>query len=201
MTHIDNLPIILRDGMYAPNVKTYPEYINIGDVSLIEQRGVFYVPISPGGVLAEYVPFYFGGHSPMLLNIKTGHRGVQKREQREIVFLCTHIDIVTQVCPEFCFTDGHAKDRMTAFFNNLVDLDKVDWTAVEEQYWYSTEDKPDRMRRKQAEFLIKTHVPISCISGIIVLDEVAKEKVEQMMMAAGIILPIFVDTKRKYYYD
>ena len=201
MTHIDNLPIILKDGMYAPNVKMYPEYINIGDVSLIEQRGVFYVPVPPGGVLADYVPFYFGGHSPMLLNIKTGHRGVQRREQRDIVFLCTHIDIVTKACSEFCFTDGHAKDRMTAFFNNLVDLDKVDWTVVEEQYWYSAEDKPDRMRRKQAEFLVKTHVPISCLSGIIVLDEAAKQKVEQAMDEAGINLPIFVDTKRKYYYN
>ena len=68
MTHIENLRIILKDGMYAPNVRRYPEYINIGDESLIEQRGEFQVPIAPGGVLSDYVPFYFGGHSPMLLN-------------------------------------------------------------------------------------------------------------------------------------
>ena len=191
MTHIENLRIILKDGMYAPNVRRYPDYINIGDESLIEQRGEFQVPIAPGGVLSDYVPFYFGGHSPMLLNIKTGHRGIRQREQREIVYVCTHIETVVQACPEFCFTDGHAKDRLTAYYNNLADLDKVDWRAVE----------PDNMRRKQAEFLVKKHVPISCFSGIIVLDDGAAEAVSTIMTETGCQLPVYVDSKRKYYYN
>lgn len=201
MTHLENLRIILRDGMYAPNVRRYPDYINIGDESLIEQRGVFSVPIAPGGVLGDYVPFYFGGYSPMLLNIKTGHRGIKQRDQREIVYLCTHIDRVAQACPEYCFTDGHAKDRLTVYYNQLSDLDKVDWKAVELKYWVSTEDEPDNMRRKQAEFLVKTHVPLSCLSGIIVLDETAAEAVNTIKKEAGCDLPVYIDTKRKYYYN
>lgn len=201
MTHIENLRIILKDGMYAPNVRRYPEYINIGDESLIEQRGEFQVPIAPGGVLSDYVPFYFGGHSPMLLNIKTGHRGIRQREQREIVYVCTHIETVVQACPEFCFTDGHAKDRLTAYYNILADLDKVDWRAVDLTYWVSTEDEPDNMRRKQAEFLVKKHVPISCFSGIIVLDDRAAEAVSTIMTETGCQLPVYVDSKRKYYYN
>lgn len=201
MTHIENLRIILRDGMYAPNVRKYPEYINIGDETLIEQRREFQVPIAPGGVLADYVPFYFGGHSPMLLNIKTGHRGIRLREQREIVFVCTHIDIVTQACPEFCFTDGHAKDRLTSYFNNLVDLGKLDWRAVELTYWTSTEEEPDNMRRKQAEFLVKSHVPLSCLSGIIVLDDIAAQAVDTIMKETGTSMPVHIDYKRKYYYN
>lgn len=200
MVHIDNLRIILRDGMYAPNVRKYPEYVNIGDESLIEQRNVFTIPIAPGGVLADYVPFYFGGRSPMLLNIKTGYRGIKQRDQREIVYVCTHIEIVAQSCPEYCFTDGHAKDRLTAYFNNLADLDKVDWRAVDLTYWTSTEDEPDNMRRKQAEFLVKTHVPLSCFSGIIVFDDSAAEIVNTIMKETGTSLPVYVDNKRKYYY-
>ncbi len=200
MVHIDNLRIILRDGMYAPNVRKYPEYVNIRDESLIEQRNVFTIPIAPGGVLADYVPFYFGGRSPMLLNIKTGYRGIKQRDQREIVYVCTHIETVAQSCPEYCFTDGHAKDRLTAYFNNLADLDKVDWRAVDLTYWSSTEDEPDNMRRKQAEFLVKTHVPLSCFSGIIVLDDSAAEIVNTIMKETGTSLPVYVDNKRKYYY-
>ena len=200
MTHIDNLRIILRDGMYAPNVRKYPEYVNIGDESLIEQRNVFTIPIAPGGVLADYVPFYFGGRSPMLLNIKTGYRGIKQREQREIVYVCTHIETVAKACPEFCFTDGHAKDRLTAYFNNLADLDKVDWRAVDLTYWTSTEDEPDNMRRKQAEFLVKTHVPLSCLSGIIVFDDSAAEAVNTIMMETGTSLRVYIDNNRKYYY-
>lgn len=201
MTHIENLRIILRDGMYAPNVRRYPEYINIGDESLIEQRGELQVPVAPGGVLSDYVPFYFGGRSPMLLNIKTGHRGLKQREQREIVFVCSHIETVARACPEFCFTDGHAKDRLTAFYNNLADLDKVDWKAVDLTYWISTEEEPDNMRRKQAEFLVKTHVPLSCLSGFIVLDDSASQAVNTIMKETGICLPVHVDSKRKYYYN
>lgn len=200
MTHIDNLRIILRDGMYAPNARRYPDYINIGDESLIEQRGEFHVPIAPGGVLTDYVPFYFGGHSPMLLNIKTGYRGITQRDQREIVYLCTHINTVTQACPEYCFTDGHAKDRLTAYFNNLADLDKVDWKAVDLTYWTSTEEGPDNMRRKQAEFLVKTYVPLSCLLGIIVLDDSAAQVVNTIMKETGTSLPVYIDNKRKYYY-
>ena len=201
MTHIENLRIILRDGMFAPNVRRYPDYINIGDESLIEQRGIYNVPIAPGGVLSDYVPFYFGGRSPMLLNIKTGYRGIKQRDQREIVYVCTHIDTVTHTCPEFCFTDGHAKDRLTAFFNNLSDLDRVDWDVVEKSFWQSTEDDPDRMRRKQAEFLVKNYVPLNCLSGIIVFDTTSHGKVAEMMQETGITLPIHIDTKRKYYYN
>ena len=137
----------------------------------------------------------------MLLNIKTGHRGIRQREQREIVYVCTHIETVVQACPEFCFTDGHAKDRLTAYYNNLADLDKVDWRAVDLTYWVSTEDEPDNMRRKQAEFLVKKHVPISCFSGIIVLDDGAAEAVSTIMTETGCQLPVYVDSKRKYYYN
>lgn len=42
--------------------------------------------IPPGGVLGEYVPFYFSGHSPMLLNITTG-LNVNRVLQKDIVFL------------------------------------------------------------------------------------------------------------------
>lgn len=201
MTHIENLRIILKDGMYAPNARWYPEYVNIGDENLIEQRGEFWVQIAPGGVLADYVPFYFGGCSPMLLNIKTGYRGIKQRDQREIIYLCTHIDRVVQACPEFCFTDGHAKDRLTAYFNNLVDLDKVDWKAVDLSYWISTEEEPDNMRRKQAEFLVKSHVPLTCLSGIIVFDDSAAQVVNTIMKETGTRLPVHIDNKRKYYYN
>ena len=201
MTHIENLRFILKDGMYAPNVRHYPDYINIGDVSLIEQRSEFVVPIVPHGVLADYVPFYFGGHSPMLLKIKTGHGGIKQWAQSEIVFICTHIDIICQTCPKYCFTDGHAKDRLTAYYNQLTDLDKVDWDVVDLTFWTSTEEDPDIMRRKQAEFLVKNYVPLSCISGLIVLDGIVEQRVRDIMTETLCDLPIYIDNQRKYYYN
>lgn len=201
MLHINNLESVLKDGMYAPNVKHDSSYVNIGDEVLIAQRGEFEIPIAPGGVLSDYVPFYFGGCSPMLLNIKTGYRGVKQRSQSEIVYLCTHIETIIRVCPGWCFTDGHAKNRLTNYYNQVVDLEQIDWSVVEDKYWKNTEDDLDKMRRKQAEFLVKGHVPTSCFSGVIVHDDTAASQVKIIEAKAGINLPVFVDKNHKYYYD
>ena len=200
MLHIDNLERVLRDGMYAPNVRFDPAYVNIGDELLIAQRGEFNVPIAPGGVLSDYVPFYFGGCSPMLLNIKTGYRGIQQRSQREIIFLCSHIETIVDTCPEWCFTDGHAKDKLTTYFNQLDGLAQIDWATVTNKYWSSTPEDPDKMRRKQAEFLVKAFVPTKCFSGVIVHDEDAGSQARQIMNRVGISLPIHIDTNHNYYY-
>lgn len=201
MLHIDNLEGVLRNGMYAPNARFDPTYVNIGDEVLIAQRGEFDVPIAPKGVLSDYVPFYFGGCSPMLLNIKTGYRGIKQRSQTEIIYLCTHIETVIKACLEWCFTDGHAKDRLTTYYNQVDGLAQIDWKTVISKYWSSTPEDPDKMRRKQAEFLIKTYVPTDCLSGVIVHDEAAGEKARQIMSSVGIILPIHIDKNHNYYYN
>ena len=201
MLHIDSLESILKDGMYAPNTKFDPDYVNIGDRTLIAQRGEFSLPISPGGVLSDYVPFYFGGCSPMLLNIKTGYRGIQQRSQSEIVYICSHIEAIINTCPEWCFTDGHAKDKLTTYYNKVDDLALIDWAAVEDKYWKSTEENPDKMRRKQAEFLVKKYVPKECFSGVIVHDDAAAAQVTTIEEKVGVSLPIYVDKNHKYYYN
>ena len=108
-------------------------HINIGDTHLVSQRNEFIVPIDPpDGNLGDYVPFYFGGHSPMLLNIKTGHRDITQRPQKDIVFICCLIHKIVEVCDEWCFTDGHAKEKISDFYNDLQHLDMIDWQIVDE---------------------------------------------------------------------
>ena len=187
--------------MYAPNARFDSAYVNIGDEALIAQRGEFNLPIAPGGVLLDYVPFYFGGCSPMLLNIKTGYRGIQQRSQSEIIYLCTHIDDIVKTCPEWCFTDGHAKDKLTTYYNQLDELSQIDWDTVTNKYWSNTPEDPDKMRRKQAEFLVKAYVPTACFSGVIVHDEAASVRAGQIMSNVGITLPIFIDKNHKFYYN
>ena len=200
MVHIDNLKKILKEGEYSPSYRFDKDYINIGDELLISQRREFRVPIAPGGFLSDYIPFYFGGHSPMLLNIKTGYRGITQRPQRDIVFICAHIESIIKEGLEYVFTDGHAKDRLTSFYNRPEDLGSVNWSAVSRQYWKSTEENPDLMRQKQAEFLVKNHIPPICLSGIIVHDDESAIKVERMKEQVGSKLPVYIDRYYKYYY-
>ena len=202
MIHYLNLEFILRYGLYASNshVKD-PQYVNIGDTQLIEQRQNFHVRVDPpGGDLGDYIPFYFGGHSPMLLNIKTGYRGITQRPQDELVYIvCCIKDIIVQ-CSEWCFTDGHAKNKLTEFYNDPKDLVYIDWEIVSNRFWRNDETDMDRMRRKQAEFLVKDHVPVSCITAIIVKTTDREKYVKTILSHIPIKIPIYVDKKSKYFY-
>lgn len=137
----------------------------------------------------------------MLLNIKTGYRGIRQRSQSEIIYLCTHIEAVIKACPEWCFTDGHAKDKLTTYYNQVDGLALIDWDTVTSKYWSSTPEDPDRMRRKQAEFLVKTYVPSACLSGLIVHDTAVSDKANEIMNRVGITLPIHIDRNHNYYYN
>ena len=202
LMHFDNLEHILKHGMYSKNSDhIIPNYVNIGDATLIKQRETFTVRITPpNGNLGDYIPFYFAGHSPMLLNIKNGSRGIKQLPQKELVYVVCRISGIIEHCPEWCFTDGHAKNHLTRFYNSTDDLVKLDWDVISMQYWHDTEDDYDRMRRKQAEFLVKGHVPANCICGLIVLTAEQEERAKAIQQQTGTQIPIYVDSKRKYFY-
>ena len=58
-----------------------------------------------------------------------------------------------------CFTDGHAAEICSAFYNKVDHLIQIDWHMIDSWSWCNKEDDNDRKRRKQAEFLVKEHCP------------------------------------------
>lgn len=64
--------------------------------------------------------------------------------------------------------------------------------------WKNNEEDFDRMRRKQAEFLVKDHVPVNCIGGIIVYNEEKKIHVQHIIDKLKLTIPVKVNTN--YYY-
>lgn len=136
----------------------------------------------------------------MLLNIKTGNRGILQRSQEELIYVTCKISGILEHCPEWCFTDGHAKNHLTRFFNSTDDLSQLDWDIIKQQFWHDTEDNMDRMRRKQAEFLVKGHVPANCICGLIVLNPEQEERAKTIQKQAGVEIPVHIDKQRKYFY-
>ncbi|RYX99709.1 DUF4433 domain-containing protein [bacterium] len=198
--HIDNVEYLLTHGMFTRHhKKADSNYINIGDTELIVKRNTYNVKVNPpNGLLGDYVPFYFGPLSPMLLKIKDGNGGIMKRPQKDIIYIVCKLDDIIDYCPHWCFTDGHAKTAITEFYNNIAHLDQVDWNIVRERYWRNTDDDFDRMRKKQAEFLVKSHVPVNCIKGIVTYNEAAKNAVQEIVTKLN--LSIKVITNYDYYY-
>lgn len=202
MIHINNVEYVLTKGMSTcTHVSADPNYINIGDLQLISQRTDFPVRINPpGGVLGEYVPFYFAGHSPMLYNIKTGWRGITQRSQSEIVFIVSSIRQVTQHCPHWCYTDGHAKHNISKFYNKIENMNMIDWNAVQLQFWNNTLEDMDRQRRKAAEFLVKDFVPSVCIRKIYVFNETSRIKIQEIVDRLKLGITVNVDNDKKLYF-
>lgn len=201
IVHVDNIEYLLTNGMFIrSHAKADPNYINIGDSSLIAQRAVYPVDVAPGGNLGDYVPFYFGPLSPMLLNIKTGYRGVTKRPQREIVYVVCELATIVKKCGAWCFTNAHPKDSLRDFFNDLKDLNQVYWNIVRERYWTPTASSLDKQARKQAEFLVKEKVPVSCIKHLIVYDADTKARVEKFIDKLKLKVPVLINPNGDYYY-
>ena len=73
--HVDNLAVVLQRGaLHAPNhcPKDGLAYKTIHNLDIQNQRRVTKIPCGPRGVIHDYVAFYFGPLSPMLLQLHTG---------------------------------------------------------------------------------------------------------------------------------
>lgn len=181
MTHLDNIPHILEKGIthfLSPNMN--PNYVPIGDGTLIQRRNTFQLP--NGRMLGEYLPFYFGVRMPMLYVIQNGYNGVKAVDPSNIVYCVVSIKKVVSAGLEFMFTDGHAVDGLTSYYdsNNIEDIDNiVDMKAVSSIYWRHETDL-DLKRRKEAEFLILGDVSPNSLAGFITYSEQIKDLVTQM---------------------
>jgi hypothetical protein len=185
LVHIDNLPMLLQRGaLHAPNFTPddgLPPYHTIHDANVQASRREKQVPCGPGGVIHDYLSFYFGPLSVMLLKLKTGQVPGYSQGQESLVYLVTTVERVAASGARFVFSDGHGLNRLTRWFDDLNQLDAVDWEIVAAQYWQNTDHDGDRQRRKQAEFLVWRSLDWTRIGGIGVLNESAKTKAEAIL--------------------
>lgn len=196
ITHIANLEFILQNGIFATNnFQPDSPHVFIGDHGLTQRRAEKVVPLPDAGTLGDYIPFYFGKRSPMLYTINK--RG--KIAQEKIIYLLVKLSSLQRENCECCFTDGHAYQKLTRFFNNFTDLDQLDWESIKASDWRNTPDNPDRTRRKSAELLVRNHVPPSVIDGIVTFDDSKTSKAKQIVEKHGLSIPV-VKKGKDYYY-
>jgi len=200
--HYNNLEYILQNGVYYRNNPNFPaNYINIGNPEIITNRDEIPVKCYSDTMVNEYVPFYFSVKTPMLYNIYTGY-GVEKIEQHKIIYLCCNIGQIIVNNLQWCFTDGNAAKKFSAFYNDVTDLNKLDWHSI-----YTTDFRdnnadgdPDRKRKKHAEFLVKDHVPIEYIQKIVVYNQDRHDYVKELIDKYDRKIDILINPKNKFYF-
>jgi hypothetical protein len=195
IVHRDNLPWIIENGLHSGNSTVQSnDWVNIGNPELTDKRSRHPVPLAPNGFLNDYVPFYFTPFSVMLKNIHSGRGGVQRRDNDEIVILVSSIHKVQDLALSYLFTDSHAYYRWTSYYNEIKDLDKIDWPLLQQRDFRRDPDDPAKFERYQAEALVHLHCPVSALLGIVCYSEETKVVVDQLLNEKGISLDVYART-------
>lgn len=77
------------------------------------------------------------------------------------------------------FSDGHALNAMTQFYENdkLKNIENlVYYTDVYERNWNPQDFGDETKRKKEAELLVKDDIPVEMIRGFVVFNQSSKEK-------------------------
>jgi hypothetical protein len=199
IVHCDNVPWILDNGLHARNgAAGDPNYRHIGNPDLIDKRSRRVVPIPPGGTLSDYVPFYFTPFSIMMFNIKTGYGGIPHVPQQDIAIIVSSLHRVKELGLPFVFTNQHAYPVAAEYFNDLEDLDKIDWPLLQRRDFRHDPDDPGKKERYQAEALIWKHVPLNALLAICCYNEAVKTRIEEAVTARNV--QVRTQAQRSWYF-
>ena len=189
ITHLENLPRIVDDVLWsdAERIRRHLDCTIIG-MSEIKRRRLeeLEVDCHPGTKVGEYVPFYFCARSIMLFLLHKGNHVdlTYTQGQRPIAHLRADLHRVVEWADSegrpWAFSNGNAGTRYTEFFDDLKDLDRLDWNAIAATNW---KDLMVR-ERKQAEFLVQESFPWELVERIGVIDNKIAEEVNAILNEA-----------------
>jgi len=183
-THLKNLPEILQHGLLSYNEKQRRgiSHICIASRSIQNRRAMMGVPVGPGGVVHDYVPFYFCSRSPMLLSVINA----KNVDQLYLLYLGVPIDVLD--LSNAVFTNASANTAVPpTFYSDPSDLTNLDWANIDSKKWGSPSD--DARHARMAEALVHRRLRVSKIEHIIVWNKMVKEKVEEIYAEADIEPP------------
>lgn len=199
ITHRRNVPWILANGLHAGNGSARStDWVNIGNVELIDRRSRRSVPLPPGGVLNDYIPFYFTPFSPMMYNIYTGRGGVAQVPKTEIVILVSSLHRVAKLGLSYVFTDRHAYPVTANYFNDLGHLGEIDWALLQQRNFQRDPEDPEKIERYQAEALIYGQMPVRALLGAVCYS--GKVQAELREQAAIMDVELDVRCLPKWYF-
>lgn len=200
ITHINNLSLLLQNGIINKHhPKANNNYIDIGNPEIIDVRSTVPVRIGNYGMIGDYVPFYFTPKSIMLFNIITGywHPKVPRRSRGEILVIrCLISDLAA--LPQWFFTNGQANDMASDHYNNLKNLEEIDWHSIQNSNFSKSDGDYDRQRRYQAEFLVHRQVPLASVESLNVYNGQAANIVNQVLIQNSINLA--VNIQPQYFF-
>jgi len=191
ITHLDNLAQIVEAGMLLSDARRIQLGLDteIVGMAAIKQRrlGELQVKCHPGTLVGQYVPFYFSPRSVMLYMLHmANHPELSYRGgQRPIVHLQADLMAAIRWAEangvRWAFSNRNAGAYATDFFDDLDDLDEINWDAIE-----ATDFRPMIVKEgKQAEFLVYESFPWKLIERLGVIDGRMEQRVGEVLRDAS----------------
>lgn len=180
-TYFENLEQIIKNGLLSTNLKINKGIVhqNIANNEIQHRRSEMSVTCGPGGVVHDYVPFYFTKRSSMLLNvIKT-----KNVDQEGIIYFAIPIEVIEGESVVFSSSSANTLTP-PSFHSNPNDLNELNWRVIDSRVWIPKDEK--LKQQKMAELLIHNKILINDISFIVVWNSCMKEHVTQLLTSHGI---------------
>lgn len=204
IVHIDRLQSIIADGHLwcdAIVVKRAPPGTVIG-MGNIKQRRLNKLTLTsyPDLRVGNCVPFYFCPRSIMLYlihkrNSELAYSGGQEPIVHLQADLYTSVNWAQQTSKRWAFTLSNAGEYGFEDLCNPLELNKLDWAAIQANSW----SDPLIKRGKQAEFLIEHSFPWHLVECIGVCSRATHQEVVNVLSATAPHPPVAI--KPEWYYD
>lgn len=140
--HFTHLSTILQLGLLSDTAARRAGLIQteIGNQEIKEMRRRRAVPVPPGGVVADYAPFYYAPRSPMMYLIDRGGVSSYAAGCDQLIYLMTTVERLAELGARLVFTDRNAVLGITEFTDDLARLDTlVDWSLMQAVMWNNTD--------------------------------------------------------------
>ena len=180
ITHLEHIRTIIRDGLLSHNSAHQRDVVqhNISNTEVQELRAQRLIGERP---LHDYVPLYFNPRNAMLYRI------LKELTPKNFVVVI-RISRKLMLRKEVWFTDGNAAIRKTRPYNNLEDLDKLDWECIRATHW---KDYDEGVRKCMAEILVPDKISANFIkrrSNFFVQDQEAKTRIVRAIPSAKVTI-------------
>ena len=194
-THVRNLPGIVAHGLLADLTvqRRGVLQVEVGDPAIKGPRRRQQVDRGPGGVVAEYVPFYFAPRSPMLFCIDRGNVPSYQGGCEPLIYLVTSMERLVTAGLAVVVTDRNARLATSTFRLATDNLDDhVDWPLMQAAVWRNTPALPDRKERRMAECLVHGSMPWSAVAEVATKTADVQRRVGGILATVGSGVPITV---------